>query len=71
MNPDTPIGQLPLVGPVYIKRLKKLEIKTAEDMLLHIPSRYIDFRLISKISRAQLGETVTIKGEVFSIKNIY
>ncbi len=71
MNPDTPIGQLPLVGPVYIKKLKKLEIKTAEDMLLHIPSRYIDFRLISKISRAQLGETVTIKGEVASIKNIY
>jgi ATP-dependent DNA helicase RecG len=71
MNPDTPIGQLPLVGPVYIKRLKKLEIKTAENMLLHIPSRYIDFRLISKISRAQLGETVTIKGEVVSIKNIY
>lgn len=71
MNPDTPIGQLPLVGPVYIKRLKKLEIKTAEDILLHVPSRYLDFRLVSKISRAQLGETVTIRGEVASIKNIY
>jgi ATP-dependent DNA helicase RecG len=71
MNPDTPIGQLPLVGPVYIKRLKKLEIKTAEDMLLHVPNRYLDFRLVSKISRAQLGETVTIRGEVVSIKNIY
>jgi len=71
MNPDSPIGQLPLVGPVYIKKLKKLEIKTAEDMLLHVPSRYLDFRLISKISRTQLGETVTIRGEVVSIKNIY
>jgi len=71
MNPDSPIGQLPLVGPVYIEKLKKLEIKTVEDMLLHIPSSYIDFRLISKIGRAQLGETVTIKGEVASIKNIY
>lgn len=71
MNLDTPIGQLPLVGPVYLKRLKKLDIKTVEDMLFHVPSRYIDFRLVSKIGRVQLGETVTIKGEVASIKNIY
>lgn len=48
-----------------------MEIKTAEDMLLHVPSRYLDFRLVSKISRTQLGETVTIRGEVASIKNIY
>lgn len=71
MNLDTPIGQLSFVGPVYIKKLKKLDIKTVEEMLLHVPSRYIDFRLISKIGRAQLGETVTIKGEIASIKNIY
>ena len=71
MNPDSPIGQLPLVGPVYIEKLKKLDIETVEDMLLHVPSRYIDFRLISKIGRAQLGEMVTIKGEIASIKNIY
>lgn len=71
MQLDTPIGQLPLVGPVYIKRLKKLDIRTIEDLLLHVPSRYLDFSLVSKIGRAQLGETVTVRGEVLSIKNIY
>jgi len=71
MNLETPIGQLPLVGPIYIKRLKKLEIKTVGDLLFHVPHRYLDFRLVSEIGRAQLGETVTIRGEVLSIKNIY
>lgn len=71
MDFNTPVGELFLVGPVYAKRLKKLGIETIEDLLYHFPFRYIDYSLVSPIVRIQPGETVTIKGEVISIKNEY
>lgn len=60
-----------MVGPIYAKRLIKLNINTVEDLLYHFPFRYDDFSLISKIGRVQPGETVTIIGEVVSFKNEY
>jgi len=71
MNLDSPVGSLPFVGPVYVRKLKKLNIFTIEDLLNHVPTRYIDYTQVSKISQIQPGETVTIKGIVDSIKNIY
>ena len=53
------------------KKLSKLGIETVENLLYHIPSRYEDLQVISKIKGLRLGETVTIKGEVISIKNEY
>ena len=60
-----------MVGPTYGRRLKKLEIETIGDLLYHFPFRYIDYSLISPIARIQPGETVSIKGEIISIKNEY
>ena len=54
---------------MYARRLEKLGIKTFEDFLYHIPSRYDDFSLISKINRVQVGEVVTIQGIVTDINN--
>ena len=71
MDLSTSVTNLPLVGPAYARRLEKLGIETLEDLLFHIPHRYIDYRLISVIDRVQVGETVTIQGNVDSIKNIY
>lgn len=56
---------------MFASRLEKLEIYTFEDFLLHLPSRYEDYSLISKIDRLQAGETVTIKGKVQEAKNQY
>jgi ATP-dependent DNA helicase RecG len=56
---------------VYISRLKRLDINTIEDLLHHIPSRYLDFRLISEIRNVRPGETVTLGGKIISINNIY
>ncbi|HUQ85402.1 MAG TPA: ATP-dependent DNA helicase RecG [Candidatus Limnocylindrales bacterium] len=71
MNLQSPItmGGRPL--KMFSTRLEKLEIFTFEDFLLHLPSRYEDFSLISKIGRLQAGETVTIKGKVQESKNQY
>ncbi|RLC32586.1 DNA helicase RecG [Candidatus Woesebacteria bacterium] len=71
MDLTTPTTELPLVGPVYVSRLKRLEIDTIGDLLHHVPSRYLDFRLISKIRNVRPGETVTLKGKIISINNIY
>lgn len=60
-----------MVGQTYSRRLEKLGIKTAEDLLHHLPSRYLDLTLVSSISQVQPGETVTVRGKISSIKNQY
>lgn len=71
MNLKTSILQLPGVGMMYARRLQKLDIETVEDLLLHVPSRYKDYSLITKAQKAQKGEVVTIQGKVNSMKNIF
>lgn len=71
MKLDTPILRLPSVGPVFANRLSKLEIETVEDLLLHVPSRYIDYSLKSDVGKLQVGQIVTVQGKIESIKNIY
>ncbi len=68
---SAPITSLRMTGPIFGQRLKKLGIETIGDLLYHIPSRYEDFSLVSKISLLQAGERVTVVGTVKSIKNIY
>lgn len=64
-----PIETAGRIYKLYARRLEKLGIQTFEDFLYHIPSRYDDFSLISKINRVQPGEIVTIQGTVSEIKN--
>jgi len=71
MNLDLPVSKLPTIGPAYAKRLNKLDITTLGDLLYHVPHRYNDFRTLSPIREVQPEETVTIKGTILSIKNIY
>jgi ATP-dependent DNA helicase RecG len=66
-----PVSSIPFVGPSYAFKLSKLNIKTVEDLLKHYPTRYIDFSVISLIGLVQPGETITIKGTLVSINNIY
>lgn len=64
-----PVATAGRIYRLYARRLEKLEIKTFADFLYHIPFRYDDFSLISKINRVQAGEIVTIQGTVSEIKN--
>jgi len=64
-----PIEKAGRIYKMYARRLEKLGIKTFEDFLYHIPSRYDDFSLISKINRVQPGEILTIQGTVSEINN--
>jgi ATP-dependent DNA helicase RecG len=71
MTLDEPVSALPGVGPKYVEKLNKLGIKTVEDLLLHIPSRHIDFSNKSSISELSIGDETTIVGQVVSIENVY
>jgi len=69
MNLQVPITTAGRIYKLYARRLEKLGIKTFEDFLYHIPFRYDDFSLISKINHVQPGEIVTIQGTVSEITN--
>lgn len=71
VDTKTPVGNLRMIGSVYESKLKRLNILTVEDLLLHIPFRYENFSLVSKISRLQEGEIVTVKGKIDKFENIY
>ncbi len=71
MDLTTPIGALPGIGPSLKFKLSRLEINTVKDLLYHFPFRYDDFSQQTTILDAQIGEVVTLKGEIWSIKNIY
>ncbi len=71
MELNSPISKLPMVGPKYETKLGKLGVITIEDLLHHIPTRYKDFRVVSPIRNAKVGETVTVHAEIMSMKNIF
>lgn len=59
------------IGYTFAKRLEKLEIFTVEDLINHYPFRYDDYSKNSQIAESKIGDTVTIKGEIWDIKNVY
>lgn len=69
MDLSTPVEQLPKVGPQYQKKLKKLGIKTVQQILFHFPHRYEDFSNIVPIAKVKAKETVCIKGKILEIEN--
>ena len=70
MDSNTPIENLPGIGTYYARKLKRLEIKTLEDLIYHFPFRYDDFSQISTISNLTPGEKISIQGVIWQIKNI-
>jgi len=64
----TPIEQIRGIGPVLQKRLKRLNIKTAKDLLFHFPHRYEDFSNFVSISSLKTNERCTIEGKILAIE---
>ncbi|MFC1649723.1 ATP-dependent DNA helicase RecG [Patescibacteria group bacterium] len=71
MQLSSPVSNIPLVGPAYRKKLEKLDIYTVEDLLYHVPRKFLDFRKNTSISSANPNEILTIKGVVRSKSNFY
>jgi len=62
MEIDRPVRYLKSVGPLMASRLEKLNIRTIKDLLYHLPFRYDDFTVKTRVSDVRVGETVTISG---------
>ena len=67
----TPVTRSSRTVKMYAARLEKLNIFLMQDFLLHLPSRYEDYSITSKIAEVQPDETVTIQGTVLEIKSNY
>src|SRR3989344_8127785 len=69
LNLDTPIEELPKIGLAYQKKLKKLGVKTVQDLLLYFPARYEDFSNIIPIKKVKVGYTVCVQGRILEVKH--
>lgn len=61
---NTPVESLRGVGPKIRAALKRLNLRTAGDLLLNEPFRYEDFSTILPIARLQAGTVATIAGKI-------
>ena len=71
MNLKSPLSYLAGIGPGLLYKLKRLNLNTVEDLIYHFPFRYDDFSNITSNLEAELGKSVTLQGEIWSIQNIY
>ena len=71
MNLDSPITDLPKIGPILENKFKKLGIYTINDLFYHVPSHYLDYSLITTINKIKVEDTVTIHAKIISITNIF
>ncbi len=63
---DRPAQYLKGVGPRRAEQLHRLGIRTARDLLYHVPRRYEDASTVSGIGSLEVGMDATVIGEVVS-----
>jgi len=65
---ETPVQYLTGVGPVMVKKLKRLGIKTIRDLLFYYPRAWDDFSKPQLIRNLQIGQDAIIKAKIVQIK---
>src|SRR5205085_3146166 len=63
---NSPVKFLKGVGPKRAEALQRLGIRTAGDLLYHVPHRYLDATTVTPLARATVGQEVTCVGRVVS-----
>ncbi|MBU0721987.1 ATP-dependent DNA helicase RecG [Patescibacteria group bacterium] len=66
---DTDIIKISRIGESAAKRLKKLGIETARDLLFYFPFRYDDFSHLTPINKLQAGISANVVGQIELIQN--
>ena len=61
---DTPVQFLKGIGERRAEALQRLGIRTARDLLWHLPHRYIDASTLTPLAKAELGQEVACVGRV-------
>jgi ATP-dependent DNA helicase RecG len=63
---DTPVKFLKGVGERRAEALERLGIRTARDLLWHLPHRYVDASAVTPLAKAELGQEVACVGQVMA-----
>ena len=61
---DTPVQFLKGIGERRAEALSRLGIRTARDLLWHLPHRYVDASTLTPLAKAELGHEVACVGRV-------
>jgi len=61
---DIPVTQLKGVGQALADKLARLEIRSLQDLLFHLPHRYEDRTRIVPIGSLRIGDVGVVEGEV-------
>jgi ATP-dependent DNA helicase RecG len=61
---DTPVQFLKGIGERRAEALARLGIRTARDLLSHLPHRYIDASTLTPLAKADIGQEVACMGRV-------
>jgi ATP-dependent DNA helicase RecG len=61
---DTPVKFLKGIGGRRAEALARLGIRSARDLLWHLPHRYVDASTVTPLARAKVGEEVACVGRV-------
>ncbi|MHC4503417.1 MAG: ATP-dependent DNA helicase RecG, partial [Planctomycetota bacterium] len=68
LDPNRPLQYEKGVGPQRAERLAKIGLRTARDMLLHVPRRYEDRTRLATIRELVPGEEATIRARVIRVR---
>ena len=66
LHPDTPIKFLKGIGERRAEAFARLGVRTAQDLLWHIPFRYLDASTVTPLANARVGEEVACVGKVIA-----
>ncbi|MCE9624508.1 MAG: ATP-dependent DNA helicase RecG [Deltaproteobacteria bacterium] len=66
----SPVQYAKGIGPYLSKLFERLGVATFEDLLYHLPFRYLDRRSIAQIAKTQPGKQRVIYGEVDAVGEI-
>jgi ATP-dependent DNA helicase RecG len=64
MDLQVPVQYVKGVGPQRAEALEKAGVRTAEDLLLHVPMRYEDRRSFASVAELRPGMRVSVSGEI-------
>ena len=67
MELNTELSKVPGIGPKFISKLKKLDIKTVKDLLWHFPFRYEDYSNVVPIGELKINESITIQAKIHQL----
>ncbi len=64
LEPDTPLAEVPGIGPRTATRLAGLGLLVVRDLLHHFPRDYLDYAHLARIAALEPGRTATIVATV-------